>query len=142
MAEVVRLEEDLQASAPEISLALSRAGVSGVEKAVRIRRGNAETVMRIGVANLSFSLAGVVSLTHGSGNILLTPAGFRVPALMVSPWARRGFVSHDVKDHTSWLTFVQWRFGLPPLTTRNAPYSRASGLKPISRSASSAATGL
>jgi GTP cyclohydrolase I/GTP cyclohydrolase-4 len=45
MAEVVRLEEDLQASAPEISLALSRAGVSGVEKAVRIRRGNAETVM-------------------------------------------------------------------------------------------------
>jgi GTP cyclohydrolase IV len=45
MAEVVRLEEDLQASAPEISLALSRAGVSGVEKAVRIRRGSAETVM-------------------------------------------------------------------------------------------------
>ncbi len=45
MAEVVRLEEDLQASTPEISLALSRAGVSGVEKAVRIRRGNAETVM-------------------------------------------------------------------------------------------------
>ena len=45
MADVVRLEEDLQASTPEISLALSRAGVSGVEKAVRIRRGNAETVM-------------------------------------------------------------------------------------------------
>jgi GTP cyclohydrolase IV len=38
-------EEDLQASAPEIALSLSRAGVSGVQKAVRIRRGDAETVM-------------------------------------------------------------------------------------------------
>ena len=41
----VKLEEDLQASPPEIALALSRAGVSGVQKAVRIRRGDAETVM-------------------------------------------------------------------------------------------------
>ena len=41
----VRLDEDLQASAPEIALALSRAGVTGVQKAVRIRRGNASTVM-------------------------------------------------------------------------------------------------
>jgi GTP cyclohydrolase IV len=41
----VRLDEDLQASSPEIALALSRAGVTGVQKAVRIRRGDAETVM-------------------------------------------------------------------------------------------------
>ena len=41
----VRLDEDLQASPPEIALALSRAGVTGVQKAVRIRRGDAETVM-------------------------------------------------------------------------------------------------
>ena len=39
MSDTVRLEEDLQASVPEISLALSRAGVTGVQKAVRIRRG-------------------------------------------------------------------------------------------------------
>jgi GTP cyclohydrolase I/GTP cyclohydrolase-4 len=45
MAEISNLVEDLQASAPEIGLALSRAGVSGVQKAVRIRRGDAETVM-------------------------------------------------------------------------------------------------
>jgi GTP cyclohydrolase I/GTP cyclohydrolase-4 len=45
MTEVVRLDEDLQASPPEIALALSRAGVTGVQKAVRIRRGDAETVM-------------------------------------------------------------------------------------------------
>ena len=45
MPDGVKLEADLQASSPEIALALSRAGVSGVQKAVRIRRGDAETVM-------------------------------------------------------------------------------------------------
>ncbi len=45
MPEAANLDEDLQASPPEIALALSRAGVTGVQKAVRIRRGDAETVM-------------------------------------------------------------------------------------------------
>jgi GTP cyclohydrolase-4 len=36
---------DMQASAPPVELALSRAGVTGVQKAIRIRRGEAETVM-------------------------------------------------------------------------------------------------
>jgi GTP cyclohydrolase IV len=45
VSDIVKLEEDLQASSPEIALALSRAGVTGVQKAVRIRRGDAETVM-------------------------------------------------------------------------------------------------
>jgi GTP cyclohydrolase IV len=39
------LTEDIQASTPEIRLALSRAGVTGVQKAIRIRRGAAETLM-------------------------------------------------------------------------------------------------
>jgi len=45
MSDVLKLDDDLQASSPEIALALSRAGVTGVQKAVRIRRGDAETVM-------------------------------------------------------------------------------------------------
>ena len=45
VADGLKLEEDLQASPPEIALALSRAGVNGVQKAIRIRRGDAETVM-------------------------------------------------------------------------------------------------
>ena len=45
VTDLIKLDDDLQASPPEIALALSRAGVSGVQKAVRIRRGNAETVM-------------------------------------------------------------------------------------------------
>ena len=38
--------------------------------------------------------------------------GFRTPALMVSPRARRGHVAHDVYDHTSVLKMIEWRWGL------------------------------
>ena len=37
-------------------------------------------------------------------------AGFRVPAVVASPFARRGFVDHHVYDHTSILRFLEWRF--------------------------------
>jgi phospholipase C len=37
--------------------------------------------------------------------------GFRVPLMIVSPFARGGFVSHDVFDHTSLLRFLETRFG-------------------------------
>ena len=36
---------DMQASAPPVELALSRAGVTGVQKAIRIRRGDQEILM-------------------------------------------------------------------------------------------------
>jgi GTP cyclohydrolase IV len=39
------LPEDLQASRPEIELALTHVGVTGVAKAIRLRRGERETVM-------------------------------------------------------------------------------------------------
>ncbi|MBT1001953.1 alkaline phosphatase family protein [Paenarthrobacter sp. DKR-5] len=45
--------------------------------------------------------------------------GFRVPAVVVSPRARRGYVAHDVYDHTSVLKAIEWRFGLAPLTPRD-----------------------
>ncbi len=46
--------------------------------------------------------------------------GFRVPAMVVSPRARRGYVAHSVYDHTSTLKAIEWRFGLPALTPRDA----------------------
>ncbi len=46
--------------------------------------------------------------------------GFRVPMVAISPYARRHYVSHDVQDHTSVLKFIETRFGLPPLTARDA----------------------
>src|SRR5207247_11367390 len=46
--------------------------------------------------------------------------GFRVPARVGSPLARRDHVSHVELDHTSILTMIEWRWGLPPLTVRDA----------------------
>ena len=46
--------------------------------------------------------------------------GFRVPFYVVSPYARRHYVSHTVLDHTSLLRFVEERFGLGTLTARDA----------------------
>jgi phospholipase C len=46
--------------------------------------------------------------------------GFRVPFALVSPWARRNFVSHEVYDHTSILKLVETKWNLPALTYRDA----------------------
>ena len=41
--------------------------------------------------------------------------GFRVPMLLLSPYARPGYVDHRLYDHTSVLRFLEWRFlGAPP----------------------------
>ena len=45
MAETRPLLDDLQASTPEVRLGLSRAGVQGVEKAIRLRWGGAEKLI-------------------------------------------------------------------------------------------------
>ncbi len=42
-------------------------------------------------------------------------AGFRIPTLLASPYARPGSVDSRVYDHTSVLRFLEWRFlGAPP----------------------------
>jgi phospholipase C len=46
--------------------------------------------------------------------------GFRVPCMVISPRARRGYVAHGTYDHTSVLKMIEWRFGLDPLTPRDA----------------------
>lgn len=46
--------------------------------------------------------------------------GVRVPMFVVSPYAKKHYVSHYVYDHTSILRFVQARFVLPALTARDA----------------------
>ncbi|MEV4258082.1 alkaline phosphatase family protein [Spirillospora sp. NPDC049652] len=46
--------------------------------------------------------------------------GFRVPCLLISPRARRRSIAHEVYDHTSVLKAVEWRWGLQPLSVRDA----------------------
>jgi phospholipase C len=46
--------------------------------------------------------------------------GFRVPAGVVSPYAKKDHVSHTVYDHTSVLRTVEVKWNLPALTRRDA----------------------
>jgi phospholipase C len=46
--------------------------------------------------------------------------GYRVPFIVISPYARKHFVSHVVHDHTSVVRFIESRFGLPAMTKRDA----------------------
>jgi len=46
--------------------------------------------------------------------------GFRVPCIVVAPFAKAGHVSHVVYDHTSILKTIQHKWNLPPLARRDA----------------------
>jgi phospholipase C len=46
--------------------------------------------------------------------------GYRVPLIVISPFAKKNYVSHTVADTTAFLKFTETRFGLPNLTERDA----------------------
>jgi phospholipase C len=46
--------------------------------------------------------------------------GMRVPGLIVSPWARRGFLSQTLYEHSSVPALIEFLHGLSPLTVRDA----------------------
>jgi phospholipase C len=45
--------------------------------------------------------------------------GFRAPALLVSPYAKRGHVDSTTLDFTSYLKFIEHNWGLDPLAARD-----------------------
>ncbi len=45
--------------------------------------------------------------------------GMRVPTLVISPWAKRGYISGHFYEHNSILKFIERRFGLPSLASVN-----------------------
>ena len=49
--------------------------------------------------------------------------GTRVPAIVISPFAKRHFVDHTTYDTTSILALIEKRFGLQPLSGRDAEAS-------------------
>jgi phospholipase C len=54
--------------------------------------------------------------------------GFRVPMIVISPYAKRGFVDHDIMDHTSIIKFIASNWGLPYLTTREGNAGNLTGV--------------
>jgi phospholipase C len=49
-----------------------------------------------------------------------TQYGFRVPMVLISPYAKRNYVAHDVYSHTSITRFIEAKFKIPALTARDA----------------------
>lgn len=56
----------------------------------------------------------------GPNDTDFTELGIRVPLIVISPYARRHFVSHAVHEHTSMLRFIEALFDVPALTPRDA----------------------
>jgi phospholipase C len=46
--------------------------------------------------------------------------GFRVPCIVVSPYAKKGVVDHTITEHSSMLKTVEKVFGIAPMTARDA----------------------
>jgi phospholipase C len=53
-------------------------------------------------------------------NCDFTYTGYRVPLVVISPFAKKHYVSHTVADNTAILKFIETRFNLPSLTKRDA----------------------
>jgi phospholipase C len=49
-----------------------------------------------------------------------TITGFRVPLMVISPFAKPGYISHTPADFTALLKFIEERFDLPNLNQRDA----------------------
>ena len=68
----------------------------------------------------------VVAPNHVDGDLFHHKVllGFRVPTIVASPWTRGDTVSprvvSDLFGHTSILKLIEWRWGLKPLTARDA----------------------
>ncbi|MBV8205594.1 MAG: hypothetical protein JO041_02280 [Acidobacteria bacterium] len=62
--------------------------------------------------------AGYCATGKLGGNFNLT--GFRVPVIVISPFAKPHYVSHTVRDYTAILAFIERMFSVPSLTARDA----------------------
>ena len=56
----------------------------------------------------------------GTGTCDFNHTGYRVPMIVISPYAKKNYVSHTVRDYTSILKLIETRFNIPALTKRDA----------------------
>lgn len=67
-----------------------------------------------------YDSAGVISTVPPADAPELIISGYRVPVVVISPWAKAHYVSHVKRDATSILKFIENKFNVPPLTARDA----------------------
>jgi phospholipase C len=74
--------------------------------------------------------------------------GTRIPLLAISPYARQGHVDHTYYDHASILKFIEYNWGLSPLSSRsrdnlpNPVHGKSNPYVPANRPAIGDLTGL
>jgi phospholipase C len=59
--------------------------------------------------------------------------GFRVPAVVISPYSRPNWVTHTVYDHTSVLAMIERKWNVPAMTFRDANANDLSGFLDMAR---------
>ncbi len=56
----------------------------------------------------------------GTGTCDFTWTGYRVPLIVISPFTKKNYVSHTVRDYTAILNLIEERFGVAALNKRDA----------------------
>jgi phospholipase C len=59
----------------------------------------------------------------GTGTCNFAHTGYRLPMIVISPFAKKNYVSHTVYDFTAILGLIEARFRVPALTNRDAAQS-------------------
>jgi phospholipase C len=82
------------------------------------------TVSPDGIAPKDLRTGDICLNTDGSINSSPTCnfqyTGYRLPLVVISPFTKKNFVSHQVMDYTAILKLIEERFNLPNLTARDA----------------------
>jgi phospholipase C len=65
-------------------------------------------------------MAGDICTTSTGPTCDFVWTGYRIPLVVVSPYAKQNYVSHTVADYTAMLKFIETRFNLPALNARDA----------------------
>jgi len=68
----------------------------------------------------TFNDPGVTSTDAAFQQGFAAQLGFRLPNMIISPFTKPGYVGHTPMDHTAIIHFVESRFGVAPLTNRDA----------------------
>ncbi len=123
--------KDLQnGTLPAVSFVTLQGGISehpatDIRQGVRVVKSMIQALME---SSAWWSSAFLLTYDEGGGwydhvpppQVDMYGYGFRVPALLVSPYARQGFIDSTQLDHTSSLRFIEKNWGVSPLARRDA----------------------
>jgi phospholipase C len=73
-----------------------------------------------GIAPVDLQPTDICYGTPNVGTCNFTYTGYRVPLLVISPYAKKNYISHTVADTTAILKLIETRFNVPSLTARDA----------------------